>query len=535
MCFSYIYTDENCSFNGSREHYISKEKLHMSFISHYPRRVSISVLLTLVALILSLVFALTSRSFTFAAVSIVQISTDPYTNSTSQHQTQVEPDTFSYGSTIVSTFQSGRFTDGGASNLGWATSTNGGSSWTNGFLPGITKTVNPANTYDRISDPTVAYDASHNTWMIAGLAITVSGSTVLGAAVTVSQSTNGGTTWSNPVVVHAASGSENLDKDWIVCDTTSTSTYYGHCYVEWDDNGAGNRIHMSTSTDGGNTWGAQMNTGNNATGIGGQPLVQPNGTVIVPIDNANETSLLAFTSTNGGSSWSSTVTVASISSHTDAGSIRSGPLPTAEIDGAGKVFVVWADCRFESRCRANDMVMSTSSNGTTWSAVTRIPANTVGSGVDHFIPGLAVDKSTSGSTAHLVVAFYYYPVSSCSSSTCKLDIGYSSSTNGGTTWTTTANITGPMTLSWLANTTQGRMVGDYISTSFVGGTVAFPAFANAIAPTGGTNCGATGVTCQENTFTVATGLTSRGHNPSGGDRVVASSDHPASSTPLTSR
>ena len=95
---------------------------------------------------------------------------------------------------------------------------------------------------------------------------------------------------------------------------------------------------------------------------------------------------------------------------------------------AGKVFVVWADCRFESRCRANDMVMSTSSNGTTWSMVTRIPADAVGSGVDHFIPGLAVDKSTSGSTAHLVLAFDYYPVSSCSSSTCQLDIGYSSST-----------------------------------------------------------------------------------------------------------
>ncbi len=74
----------------------------MSFISHYRRRVSIGVGLTLVALILSLVFALTSRSFTFAAVPIVHISSDPYTNTTSQHKTEVEPDTFSFGSTIVS-------------------------------------------------------------------------------------------------------------------------------------------------------------------------------------------------------------------------------------------------------------------------------------------------------------------------------------------------------------------------------------------------------------------------------------------------
>jgi BNR repeat-like domain len=490
----------------------------------------------ILAVTFALVLTLTSSIFAFAAVPVVQISSDPYTNSTSQHQTMVEPDTFSFGSTIISVIQSGRFTNGGASNIGWATSTNGGGSWTNGFLPGTTVFATPAGTYNAISDPTVAYDAAHNTWMVASLAITVSGSNVLGAAVLVNQSTNGGTSWSNPVVVHAASGSENLDKDWIVCDTTSTSSFYGHCYVEWDNNGGGNVIHMSTSTDGGNTWGSQLNTANNATGIGGQPLVQPNGTVIVPIDNANETSVLAFNSTNGGTSWSSTTTVASIQSHADAGGIRSGPLPSAEIDGAGKVFVVWEDCRFETRCRANDIVMSTSTNGTTWTAVTRIPADAVGSGVDHFIPGLAVDKSTSGSTAHLVLAFYYYPVSSCNSSTCKLDIGYSSSTDGGGHWTSTTNITGPMTLSWLANTSQGRMVGDYISTSFNGSAVAFPVFADASAPTGGTSCGSTGVTCHEAMFTVGTGLTiHRGLIAVRHDLVVAGSDHLVASRPLTAR
>ncbi len=368
--------------------------------------------------------------------------------------------------------------------------------------------------------------------MISTLAITVSGSTVLGAAVIVNLSTNGGTTWSNPVVVHAASGSQNLDKNWIVCDDTLTSSFYGHCYVEWDDNGAGNLIHMSTSINGGTSWGAQQNTANNATGLGGQPVVQANGTVIVPINNANETAVLAFTSTNGGTSWGSTVTVASISHHTDAGSLRSGALITAEIDGAGKVYVVWSDSRFERAGRANDLVMSTSTNGTSWTVVARIPADPVGSGVDHFIPGIAVDRSTSG---HLVVAFYYYPVTKCSSSTCQLDVGYVSSTNGGSSWSSTTNITGPMTLSWLPNTTQGRMVGDYISADFAGGSIAFPAFAVASAPTGGTDCSTAGVTCHEATFSVVSGLASlaRGANSSLGDRVLSSSS--ASSAPLTSR
>ena len=42
-----------------------------------------------------------------------------------------------------------------------------------------------------------------------------------------------------------------------------------------------------------------------------------------------------------------------------------------------------------------------------------------------------------------------------------------------------------MSLSWLPNTTQGTMVGDYISTSF-SGSVAYPAIAVANAPSGGT-------------------------------------------------
>ena len=489
----------------------------MSVISHYRWRLSIGTILTLLALILALVFALSSRAFTFAAVPIVQISSDPYTNSTSQHQTEVEPDSFSFGSTIVSVTQVGRFTNGGASNIGWATSADDGKTFTHGFMPGTTVFATPAGPYDRISDPSVAFDARHNTWLTASLALLSTN----GAAVLVNRSTNGGTVWTNPVTVHAASGTENLDKEWIVCDDTSTSPFYGHCYVEWDNFGNNNLVQMSTSTDGGLTWSAPQTTADSASVIGGQPLVQPNGTVIVPIDNAFETAVLAFRSTNGGASWSSTVTVASITNRTDPGNIRSGPLPSAEIDGSGKVYVVWEDCRFESGCAANDIVMSTSSDGITWSPVTRIPSDLTGSGVDHFIPGLAVDKATSGTSAHLVVAFYYYPNVSCSSSTCQLNIGYSSSTDSGTNWTATTNITGPMTLSWLANTTQGRMVGDYISTSFNSSGMAFPFFAVATAPTGGNSCGKGHATCHEALYTLGSGVTIQsGNHSSHGDSVV---------------
>lgn len=468
------------------------------------------------ALTLSLLFTLSSTIFAFANVALTRLSTDPYTNSTSQHATEVEPDTYSFGSTIVSAIQVGRFNNGGASNIGFATSTNGGSSWTSGFLPGTTTFATPPGTFDRLSDPSVAYDAAHNVWLISYLGLVGANPSVAPAApaVLVSRSTDGGLTWGNPVQVNSAGGTNNQDKNWSVCDDTATSPFYGHCYTEWDDNGNGNLVQMSTSTDGGLTWGTRKSTANNATVIGGQPLVQPNGTVVVPIENANETALLAFTSTNGGASWNSTITVTTVNHHTDAGSIRSGSLPTAEIDGAGTVYVVWSDCRFERGCKANDLVMTTSTNGTSWSAVTRIPIDAVGSGVDHFIPGVAVDKTTSGSSAHLGLAYYYYPNTRCSSSTCQLDVGFISSTNGGSTWSAATQLAGPMTLTWLANTSQGFMVGDYISTSFVNGT-AHPVFVVANPNNGSV--------FDEAMYSPSSGLATRaGTHSAKGDAVVAS-------------
>src|SRR6185312_4063141 len=221
--------------------------------SHWPVRAAIGVT---VALLLTL----TSTALAFASSGakgpLLRISKDPFTNSTSQHKTQVEPDTFSFGSTIVSDFQSGRFFDGGSSDNGWATSTDNGKTWHNGFLPGTTVFATPPGKYDRISDPSVAFDAKHNTWITSGLALIGTS----GAAVLVNQSTDGGLTWQNAVAVATTNGF--YDKDWIVCDDTASSKFYGNCYVEWDDADAGDSVLMSTSSDGGNTWSAPSHPAN---------------------------------------------------------------------------------------------------------------------------------------------------------------------------------------------------------------------------------------------------------------------------------
>jgi len=167
------------------------------------------------------------------------------------------------------------------------------------------------------------------------------------------------------------------------------------------------------------------------------------------------------------------------------------------MDASGRDYVIWSDCRFEPQCSASDLLLTTTTNGVVWTHPTLIPADPVGSGVDHFIPGLAVNRSTTDGSAQLVLAFYYYPQANCTKSTCELQVGFVASANGGSSWTRTAQIAGPMSMSWLPSTSQGFMVGDYISTSFSGGP-AFPAFALAGAPSD--------TVFDEATFTVRGGL-----------------------------
>ncbi|HSY03137.1 MAG TPA: sialidase family protein [Acidobacteriaceae bacterium] len=419
--------------------------------------------------------------------NLTQVSSDPFTVGPGQHATEVEPHMLANGNTLVAAFQTGRIGPGGSTDIGWATSSDGGTTWTHGFLPGLT-TGEGSGPYDAASDPAVAYDAKHGVWMIASLPISNTSQT---PAVVVSRSTDG-MTWQNPV--SADPSSPNSDKNWIACDSWTSSPYYGNCYLEWDEPPS-DEILMSTSSDGGLTWGTATATANLAEGIGGQPVVQPNGTVVVPteafvtVGGVPETVMSAFVSSNGGVSWTASAMIANIQVHSDAGGIRSGPLPSAAVDGAGTVWVVWEDCRFRANCSTNDLVYvtstSTSMDGVNWTAVTRIPIDATTSTVDHFIPGIGIDPATSGAGAHVGLHYYYYPESNCTAATCQLLVGYISSANGGSTWNAPVALSGAMQLGWLPNSQNGLMVGDYVATVFTNG-VPHGVFAVASAISGGT-------------------------------------------------
>jgi hypothetical protein len=106
----------------------------------------------------------------------------------------------------------------------------------------------------------------------------------------------------------------------------------------------------------------------------------------------------------------------------------------------------------------------------------------------------------------VAVAYYYYPDFNCTFATCQLDVGYISSADGGSTWSADRQLRGPMTMSWLPNTTQGRMVGDYMSTSYDANGLAHPVFAEAYVPLAGTDCATATPNCNQPLEVTTTGL-----------------------------
>src|SRR5205807_2807899 len=83
-----------------------KGELFMSTISRHRWRIGIPGVLILLALLVSLAFTFSSRAFSHAAIAGSHvISVDPFHNKSSQHQTEVEPDSFAFGHTVVTTMQ----------------------------------------------------------------------------------------------------------------------------------------------------------------------------------------------------------------------------------------------------------------------------------------------------------------------------------------------------------------------------------------------------------------------------------------------
>jgi BNR repeat protein len=396
-----------------------------------------------------------------------RLSVDAYANSDSQHETAVEPGSAANGDTVLAAYQLGRRDGGAAANIGTSISHDAGRTWTRSTLPATTAESIPPGPEVGVSDPAVAWDALHGVWLVSVLGVERSFTHIYVAR------SSDGVHWSAPI--DAADGSV-LDKEWIACDNGAASPFRGRCYLEYTDDQANTTVSQY-SLDGGQTWSAPTQ----AAGIlvGTQPAVQPNGTLVVVAgdyqnDQALSGAIVALRSTDGGKSFVR-YTVSDLRS-ADTSPMRAISLPSLAADPDGVLYATWADCRFRSSCSANDLVLSTSTDGMTWTAPARIT-----SGTDAFIPGLTADPAHAGGLA-VVYAHYY---GTCSKAPCLLGIEITQSRNAGKSWSTPQRLDAqPFSTSWLARAEGGRMVGDYFAASFVGSRVV-PVFALATTPLNG--------------------------------------------------
>jgi RTX calcium-binding nonapeptide repeat (4 copies) len=398
---------------------------------------------------------------------------------------QVEPDSFSSGRTVVTAFQAWRFADGGAANIGFATSRDAGRTWRSGFLPGTTVYSTPGGTLDFVTDPVVAYDAAHRTWLVATL-----GATGRFSSLQVSRSRNG-LAWGSPVRV-VGNSVEDLDKEWLACDNSPGSRFRGRCYLSYL-NLSTRELLTSRSTDGGATWSTPVLTYARlpewAVPQGVFPVVRPDGALVLTfvvftaLPSGNH--VAAVRSSDGGVSFGPAVVVAPLDEAQVTG-MRAGPLPSADVDAGGRVYAVWSDCKFSELC-AGDVVVARSPDGVSWTSPERVPIGVPSDGVHRFVPGIAVEPGTGGARARVAIAYHAMkqtegcdPVLSCPG----VDVWMIQSDDGGTTWRAPQRLSAEsMPLLWMPETNVGRMLGDYISASWTGGR-AVPVFALASEPAG---------------------------------------------------
>jgi len=176
-----------------------------------------------------------------------------------------------------------------------------------------------------------------------------------------------------------------------------------------------------------------------------------------------------FFSHDGGVSYQPYSLRCCVSEHTVPGNLRTIDFPSLAADDGGNLYLVLYGCQFRPHCRTNDIELARGKDGAHWGPWRRVPVDPTTSRADHFLPAIAVEPGTSGSSAHLAITYWTYSEGNCTETTCRLSVGLIQSSDAGLTWGEPERLAGPFSNTWFPLTDQGHMVGDYSSISFVPG------------------------------------------------------------------
>lgn len=233
--------------------------------------------------------------------------------------------------------------------------------------------------WDCMTDPAVAFDNFGNAFLI-GEPSTFDPNKIgtsddlTGLGMVAYRSKDGGMTWENPIQLTTSSED---DKQWVVCDNTPSSPFYGNVYAAW---GASSPLKFARSTNHGDTW---KGKGNEPPGSSLIPFsfspelsVSPDGTLHILWHNDNSSEIRYIRSTDGGNTFEPVkVVVSGVESlrsnlpikdnwpHFDNGKFRVITLVTDCVASKKVLIVAWADMR-EGHSRI--YYRRSLDNGVTW-------------------------------------------------------------------------------------------------------------------------------------------------------------------------
>ncbi len=221
------------------------------------------------------------------------------------------------------------------------------------LIPGVTRLA--GGIYDAGGDPAVAFDSRGHVFY-AGLGFN---RTSAPNTVEVNKGTFNGDSlsWGAPVFINQTTSPSTLnDKEWIAVDSHASSAFRDNVYVTWTrfkfnaskGTYVQSPIFFVRSTDGGATFSAPMAiSGNVLYGQGSRPVVGPDGTLYVFWDGATRLASLDSTyvvkSTDGGVTFSKPLAISRLTdtSVLQNTAFRVNSFPAAAAAPNGDLYATW--------------------------------------------------------------------------------------------------------------------------------------------------------------------------------------------------